>query len=59
MSIWTLWVVLYMTSGEVDVMEARSFTTEQNCAQVANYIRNNEQEGVRKAIPVCKKSTTV
>lgn len=59
MSTWMLFFVLIMDNGSLAVLEAQAFTNELSCKQAANYAQTQKLEGVRRVIPVCKKSTNV
>lgn len=48
-----------MNTGEMSVLQGRSFTTERECERMADVVWRSEMAGVSKAIPVCKQTTNV
>lgn len=56
---WTLWILLILDTGDLSVLQGRSFTTEHECQLMADVVWQSEMAGVSKAIPVCKATTTV
>lgn len=59
MMVWTLYILLVLNTGQVSVLQGRSFTTERGCAIAAAAVWEAEMAGVSKAIPVCKLTTDV
>ena len=59
MMAWTLFILLVLESGELAVLQGRSFTSERSCEIAASAVWNSEMAGVSKAIPVCKETTSV
>ena len=56
---WTLWILLVLDTGDLSVLQGRSFSTERECQRMADVVWRSEMAGVSKAIPVCKQTTNV
>jgi len=59
MNTFTLWLIIWMTNGQVAVVESMQFQRELSCKQAAVYAANTPIEGARKIDAVCKKTTDV
>lgn len=59
MMVWTLYILLVLDTGDLSVLQGRSFTTERSCEIAAAVVWESEMAGVSKAIPVCKQTTNV
>lgn len=59
MMTWTLWILLILDTGDMSVLQGRSFTSPKQCERAADVVWQSEMAGVSKAIPVCKQTTNV
>lgn len=59
MSTWTLFVILYLSGGGINIVESMQFTTEGACRQAVLYVESKPVIGVRKVTGACKELTNV